>query len=42
MLLTRDDFDQRNRYLNIRNCIGALHELGVVPIVMRGVNILMK
>lgn len=33
MLLNRDDFDQRNRYLNIRNCIGALHELNAVPIV---------
>lgn len=33
MLLTRGDFEDRNRYLNIRNCVSELHRLGVVPIV---------
>lgn len=33
MLLTRDDIEDRNRYLNIRNCIGELHEIGGVPII---------
>lgn len=33
ILLSRGDFDSRERYLNIRNCVGALHALGAVPIV---------
>ena len=33
ILITRDDFEDRSRYLNIRNCINALHELGAVPIL---------
>ena len=33
MLLTRGDFEDRNRYLNIRNCIGELHHIPAVPIV---------
>ncbi|MEX0884823.1 MAG: glutamate 5-kinase [Phycisphaeraceae bacterium] len=33
MLLTRGDFDDRTRFLNIRNCVTRLHELGCVPIL---------
>ncbi len=33
MLVTRDDFEHRQRYLNIRNCIGELHARNAVPIV---------
>lgn len=33
ILLSRADFDSRERFLNIRNCITTLHELGGVPIV---------
>jgi len=33
MLLTRDDFENRQRYLNIRNCITELHGLAAVPII---------
>lgn len=33
ILITRDDFEDRTRYLNIRNCINSLHELGAVPIL---------
>ena len=33
LLLTRDDFDNRIRFLNIRNCIGQLHEAGCIPII---------
>lgn len=33
VLLTRDDFHERKRYLNIKNTISSLFELGVVPIV---------
>lgn len=33
MLLTRDDFENRQRYLNIRNCITELHALSAVPII---------
>ena len=33
VLLTRDDFEDRTRYLNIRNCIRALRELGALPII---------
>ncbi len=33
LLVTRDDFEQRDRYLNIRNCIAELHRYKAVPIV---------
>lgn len=33
LLLTRGDFDDRVRFLNIRNCISRLHELGCIPII---------
>ncbi len=33
VLLTRDDFDDRTRFLNIRNCIAELHKLQCVPIL---------
>jgi glutamate 5-kinase len=33
LLLTRGDFDDRVRFLNIRNCIARLRELGCVPII---------
>ena len=33
ILLTREDIDQRQRFLNLRNTIGALHEMGAVPII---------
>lgn len=33
LLLTRDDFDDRVRFLNIRNCIAKLHELGAIPVL---------
>ncbi len=33
MLLTRGDFDDRARFLNIRNCAAKLHELGAVPVL---------
>lgn len=33
MLLTRSDFDDRQRYLNIRNCLAELHRFGAIPIV---------
>jgi len=33
MLLTRDDFDDRTRYLNIRNTLHALAEYGALPII---------
>ena len=33
ILVTRGDFEDRTRYLNIRNTIAALYDLGVVPIV---------
>ncbi len=33
VLLTRVDFDDRLRYLNIRNCIAKLHELKAVPVL---------
>ena len=33
LLLTRGDFDDRVRYLNIRNCVTHLHRLGCVPVV---------
>ncbi|MDB5299338.1 MAG: Glutamate 5-kinase [Phycisphaerales bacterium] len=33
ILLTREDVDERGRFLNLRNTIGAVHELGAVPII---------
>lgn len=33
MLVTREDFEDRDRYLNIRNCITELHNLRAVPII---------
>ncbi|MCC7146713.1 MAG: glutamate 5-kinase [Phycisphaeraceae bacterium] len=33
LLLTRDDFDERSRFLNIRNCIHCLHAMGCLPVV---------
>lgn len=33
VLLTADDFDDRTRYLNVRNTLLALLELGAVPII---------
>jgi glutamate 5-kinase len=33
LLLTREDVDDRARFLNLRNTIGATHELGAVPII---------
>jgi len=33
VLLTRDDFEDRTRYLNIRNTLGALDELGALAII---------
>jgi len=33
ILLTRADFDDRLRFLNIRNCVAKLHEMDCVPIL---------
>jgi glutamate 5-kinase len=33
VLLTRDDIDDRSRFLNLRNTIHAVHALGGVPII---------
>jgi glutamate 5-kinase len=33
ILITRDDFEDRARYLNIRHCIHALQEFGAVPVL---------
>ncbi len=33
LLVTRSDFEDRSRYLNIRNCIAELHAFNAVPIV---------
>jgi glutamate 5-kinase len=33
LLLTREDIDDRSRFLNVRNTIHAAQELGVVPII---------
>jgi len=33
ILITREDLDDRTRYLNIRNTFTALFELGIVPII---------
>jgi glutamate 5-kinase len=33
LLLTRDDFDDRRRYLNIRSTIAQLHRLDAIPVI---------
>src|SRR5205085_11815941 len=33
ILLTREDIDDRTRFLNLRNTIHAAHELGAVPVI---------
>jgi glutamate 5-kinase len=33
LLLTREDVDDRTRFLNLRNTIHAVHELGGIPII---------
>ena len=33
ILLTREDVDDRTRFLNVRNTIHAAHELGAVPVI---------
>lgn len=33
ILLTREDIDARKRFLNLRNTVHALHELGAVPVI---------
>jgi len=33
ILLTRDDFDDRGRYLNIRNAANAMFALGAIPVI---------
>jgi len=33
ILLVREDVENRSRYLNVRNCIAALHDIGAVPVV---------
>ncbi len=33
VLLTRSDFDDRGRFLNIRNCVAHLHTLKCVPVL---------
>src|SRR5690606_33197113 len=33
MLLTRGDFDDRDRFLNLRNCVAHLHALKALPII---------
>lgn len=33
LLLTREDIEDRRRFLNIRNTINAVHEFGAVPII---------
>src|SRR6478672_12224839 len=33
LLLTREDVDERTRFLNVRNTIHAAHELGAIPII---------
>jgi glutamate 5-kinase len=32
LLLTRQDFESRQRFLNIRGCIGRLHRAGCIPV----------
>ncbi|MEM7681355.1 MAG: glutamate 5-kinase [Planctomycetota bacterium] len=33
LLLSREDFDARERFLNIRNCVLKLHEMGAIPVL---------
>ncbi len=33
ILLTREDFDERTRYLNVRNVVNALFDMGAVPVI---------
>ncbi len=33
ILLTREDIDNRTRFLNLRNTLHAIHELGAIPII---------
>lgn len=33
VLLTREDIDDRARFLNVRNTVHAVHELGAIPII---------
>jgi glutamate 5-kinase len=33
ILLTRDDVDRRQRFLNLRNTISAIQEMGAIPII---------
>jgi glutamate 5-kinase len=33
ILLTREDIDHRTRFLNLRNTIAAIHEMGAIPII---------
>ena len=33
LLLTREDIDDRRRFLNIRNTIHAVHDVGAIPII---------
>ena len=33
VLLTRADFDDRLRFLNIRNCVAKLHEMNCIPVL---------
>ena len=33
VLLTRDDIDHRQRFLNLRNALNAIHDLGAVPVL---------
>lgn len=33
VLLTREDFDDRTRYLNVRNAINALFAMGAIPVI---------
>ncbi len=33
LLLTRDDLDDRQRFLNLRNTVSAVHALGAVPVI---------
>ncbi|HEY0007108.1 MAG TPA: glutamate 5-kinase, partial [Tepidisphaeraceae bacterium] len=33
VLLTREDIDARKRFLNLRNTIHAVHELGAIPVI---------
>lgn len=33
LLLTHEDFRDRRRYLNLRNCLAALHRAGALPVI---------